>query len=497
MKETFVNPIYGGEDPFIIHGPDGFYYHCSATADYTGIRVYQSKKLTDRGIGKLVFTAPGTGWNACDVWAPEMWYLRGKWYIYYAASTAVGVENWQNHRMGVLEAENPMGPYVDKGKLELGEHMAIDGTVLETDSGELYMIYMRRNHPTSKLRLYIAPMDSPWHISGESQLLSEPEHPWEGTINEGPIPVNRNGRLRVLYSANSAGSPDYCLAALCCEDPSRILDRSAWKKIPYPLFKGNDSIIGPGHASITTSPDGTEDWLVFHSKSNLESIWPECWNRVVNIQKYTWDEETCLPIFGEAIPHGVPQALPSGQEVSEKGTSFNDDFRSGNDGWMAFEHFHRDSVRMEDGYYLLDGTQDADYGEKALVRNAIWDNCVVKATLSLGNSGRAGLLLRVHNVGDRKNLYTGYALFINASGFVTLGYSNGSQFHPLAEQAVSAAVEYHLTATLNDSCICVSINGVPVLSMEDKKFQQGSVGIVTDDASVKFTSFSVQSLSAH
>lgn len=496
MKETFVNPIYGGEDPFIIHGPDGFYYHCSATADYTGIRVYQSKKLTDRGIGKLVFTAPGTGWNACDVWAPEMWYLRGKWYIYYAASTAVGVENWQNHRMGVLEAENPMGPYVDKGKLELGEHMAIDGTVLETDSGELYMIYMRRNHPTSKLRLYIAPMDSPWHISGESQLLSEPEHPWEGTINEGPIPVNRNGRLRVLYSANSAGSPDYCLAALCCEDPSRILDRSAWKKIPYPLFKGNDSIIGPGHASITTSPDGTEDWLVFHSKSNLESIWPECWNRVVNIQKYTWDEETCLPVFGEAIPHGVPQALPSGQEAYADGISFTDDFQNGLDNWMVFEHFHRDSVRIEDRYLLLDGTGDLDYGEKALVRDALWKDCEVRATLTTGKSGRSGLLLRVHNVGDRNNMYAGYAFLVSHTGLVSFGYSNGTLFESIVEHSIPSADVYAITAVLENKRVLINVNGQNVVNLQDSRFECGCVGVVTDNAVAKYSNFHVHALSA-
>lgn len=492
--ETFVNPLYGGEDPFIIKGNDGFYYHCAEAPGAVGINIYKSKKLTDRGVMKRVFTAPADGWNSHDVWAPEMWYLQGKWYIYYAASCATGMENWQQHRMGVLEADNPMGPYHDKGMLELGDYMAIDGTILQLDDGSLYIIYMRRETPTSPLCLYIAPMDNPYHVCGEPCLLSQPEYPWEGIINEGPIPVNRNGKIRILYSANSAGSPDYCLAALCCKNPSRILERDSWEKLSYPLFKAKGNIIGPGHASFTTSPDGSEDWLVYHSKSNHLTDWPACWNRVVNIQKFTWDEENALPIFGDPIPFGIPQSLPSGQQETPLGEFFKDDFTGSNDGWMELNYFAGDSIKMNDGRYTLDASLDPDYGEKVIVRDMQWTNFTLETSFHIGTGGKAGILFRATNFGDRKQLYTGYAVMVSDMGLIQLGYSLRHCFEELAQINVETRDIYNIKIITKDENIAVFLDENKILSLNNTLFNKGFVGLIAEDSCSSFLHFHIQQL---
>ncbi len=54
-------------------------------------------------------------------------------------------------------------------------------------------------------------------------LTPEPPHsqplqyPWEQTgqaVNEGPIALQRNGRLFITFSASLAMTPDYCLGLL-------------------------------------------------------------------------------------------------------------------------------------------------------------------------------------------------------------------------------------------------------------------------------------------
>lgn len=144
MNLQFSNPIYAGQDPFVCKGPDGRYYGVAESPDSRQIEVFGSDSLTDRGIRRIAFTAFDSGKCSADLWAPEIWYLRGKWYIYFAGAEGAGMPWWDTHRMFVLEADEPLGPYRFCGELELGEHMSIDGTVMELPDGRLIFIYMRK-----------------------------------------------------------------------------------------------------------------------------------------------------------------------------------------------------------------------------------------------------------------------------------------------------------------------------------------------------------------
>ncbi|HEX3006775.1 MAG TPA: family 43 glycosylhydrolase, partial [Bacteroidales bacterium] len=84
---TFTNPIAGIPDPWIIK-QGGYYYICKAQGN--GINVSKSNKLSAITATQSVWKCPydaGTNkpWNVTNVWAPELHYIDGKWYIYYAA----------------------------------------------------------------------------------------------------------------------------------------------------------------------------------------------------------------------------------------------------------------------------------------------------------------------------------------------------------------------------------------------------------------------------
>ena len=62
-----------------------------------------------------VWTPPANTSYSKELWAPELMYLQGRWYIYFAASDGNNV----NHRMYVLEGntQDPQGGYTFKGKI--------------------------------------------------------------------------------------------------------------------------------------------------------------------------------------------------------------------------------------------------------------------------------------------------------------------------------------------------------------------------------------------
>jgi GH43 family beta-xylosidase len=85
------------------------------------------------------------------------------------------------------------------------------------------------------------------------------------------------------------------------------MDAASWVK-SGPVFAGTESVYGVGHASFTKSPDGTEDWIVYHSKIATTPGW----DRDIRIQKFAWNGDGS-PNFGTPTPAGQPVAAPSGE----------------------------------------------------------------------------------------------------------------------------------------------------------------------------------------
>ena len=170
----------------IFHG--GFYYYCESRNKR---HIYVRRSRTIAGIGNdpgvRVWTAPTTGLNCDNVWAPELHLIDGRWFIYYAADDG---EN-ANHRMWVIEAEgsDPRGNYACRGQLETGG-WAIDGTVLTLDHSRKYFIWSGwPGKKDGQQNIYIAPMSDPTRICGERVLIAEPQQNWERIempICEGP-----------------------------------------------------------------------------------------------------------------------------------------------------------------------------------------------------------------------------------------------------------------------------------------------------------------------
>ncbi len=290
-----VNPIVPGEapDPWVIRHEDAYYLTATVPPLADQLVVWRSPTLGGFGGPEarhvVVWTAAPSGPRSRSLWAPELHRLDGRWYLHYCASDDVDA----NHRQYVLAAEtdDAMGPWRDEGRVDRElDRYAIDGTVVEMADGSRWFAWTTGD-------LWIAPMTSPTRVSagGPRTRIATPTLPWEHGWIEAPQAIVHDGRVFLAYSAGHSGTPDYRvgLLELAGDEP---LNPAAWRKCPRPLLEPDpaNGVWTTGHCSFTTSPDGSEDWIVYHAKDTPE---PGFGGRTARAQRLFWSAEG-LPVVG-------------------------------------------------------------------------------------------------------------------------------------------------------------------------------------------------------
>lgn len=309
-RATFRNPLKeNGADPWLVYH-QGHYYLSTTTGN--DLRMRKARRIGDLATAPdVVVWQDDTPSRCCQMWAPEYYLLDGghgrRWYLYY---TACDGED-DRHRLFVLESAgtDPMGPYSYLGQMQtdVGDiHYAIDGSILQKADGSLYFLWAGRPDHV----LFIAPMSNPWTVGGERVHL-----PASGfgcvEVREGPVALQRNGRIFLVYSACDTGKPDYKLGMLIADEASDVLDPSSWRQHSTPVFERCDAhgVYGPGHNHFFQSPDGTEDWIVYHAKTSREYTYR---GRSTRVQRFTWTDEG-LPDFGVPFSLDTDIPVPSGE----------------------------------------------------------------------------------------------------------------------------------------------------------------------------------------
>lgn len=315
-ETTFTNPILpSGPDPWVIQQGE-YYFYTHTLGNRIGLAKTKAvSRLVNAPLNTIWTPPPSTNYST-NLWAPELHYLNNKWYIYFAADDTRDI----NHRMYVLEngsADPTSGEWVFKGKIsDTSDKWAIDGTVLE-HKGQLYFVWSgwRGENDPGIQQLYIARMINPWTLEGERVLLSEPVYPWEknGLVNEGPqILKNSSGRVFLVYSASGCWTDDYALGMLTLREGGNPLIPGDWTKSPNPVFTKSvkNNVYGPGHNSFFKSPDGKEDWIIYHANSLSKQGCGD--TRSPRIQRFTWNTDG-TPNFGEPLITDTPILRPSGE----------------------------------------------------------------------------------------------------------------------------------------------------------------------------------------
>ena len=325
---AFFNPLLpAGADPAVT-ARDGFYYYTQTTG--TNLTLWKTRDLTDLAHAekKVVWTPPSDGPYSKEIWAPELHFLDGKWYLYFAADAGAN----ETHRVWVLENASPdplQGEWTMKGKLaDPSDKWAIDPSVF-TVGKKSYALWAGWPGDTNGVQqIFIARLKNPWTIKGKRTALSTPEYVWEKVgdldtgaqgvipiphvdVNEGPEILQHGDRIFLVYSASGCWTNYYELGMLTASASSNLTKASSWAKSPVAVFRESPEagVFAPGHNTFFQSPDGKEDWLLYHANA---ASGLGCGNqRSPRAQRITWRPDG-TPDFGRPIPTSQPIAKPSG-----------------------------------------------------------------------------------------------------------------------------------------------------------------------------------------
>lgn len=327
---TFSNPLLpSGADPWSIY-KDGVYYYTHTFGNK--LVLWKTKSLADLQTApqKTVFLPPqGTGYSK-GLWAPELHFINNKWYLYFAADSGRN----ESHRIWVLEnsSRDPLqGQWTLKGKVaDSTDKWAIDASVFQ-HNGRWYMIWSGwEGDENGQQNLYIAKLKNPWTIEGGRHRISSPTLDWEThgdlhdannpphvNVNEGPQFLQHGNKVFIVYSASGCWTDFYALGMLTADANSNLLDSLSWHKNPEPVFRASpaNGVYAPGHNSFFQSPDGTEDWILYHANSQPGQ---GCGgHRSPRAQRFTWNADG-TPFFGKPVSTGEPLPLPSSDKTKAR-----------------------------------------------------------------------------------------------------------------------------------------------------------------------------------
>lgn len=297
-------------DPYVYLHEDGWYYFTASVPAYDCIILRRAKRLAELATAeeKVIWKCHASGPMSKHIWAPEIHFLFGKWYIYFAGGE---MEDIWKIRPYVLECSGP-DPYADAwvemGKMRRAaedefsfEAFSLDGTVFE-NKGRWYYVWAEKVGVGKQIsNLYIAELENGYTLRTVQVLLTTPDYDWERHgfwVNEGPGIIKHEGKIFLTYSASDTGV-NYCVGMLTADEDSDLLDPACWKKERYPVLKSDYEleIYGPGHNSFTRDEDGN-DIMVYHARKEAEIVGDPLYNpnRHAMLMRVGWDEKN-RPVF--------------------------------------------------------------------------------------------------------------------------------------------------------------------------------------------------------
>ncbi|HCC28826.1 MAG TPA: alpha-N-arabinofuranosidase [Marinilabiliales bacterium] len=272
-------------DPFVYRHSDGYYYFTGSVPKYDCIELRKSKTLDGLRDAEtvVIWQKHETGPMSRHIWAPEIHYLDGKWYIYFAGSEEEDI--WKL-RPYVLECKG-QNPLTD-GWIELGQMQAadndfktfidfsLDATIFE-HMGKRYFCWAEKTGGQfAASNLYLAEMESPIKLKTPQFMLTTPDYDWERVgfwVNEGPAVLKNKGKIYITFSASATGAC-YCMGMMEADENADLLDRNSWKKSRYPVLATDyeKGIFGPGHNCFTVAEDGVTTLCMYHARDYENAV---------------------------------------------------------------------------------------------------------------------------------------------------------------------------------------------------------------------------------
>jgi beta-xylosidase len=294
--ETPAGKVLFG-DPFIMLYNGTYYAYGTSSPD--GIIVYTSDELKTWHMPKhRLALHKADVWANRRFWAPEVYHIKGKFYMYYSA----------DEHICVAVADNPLGPFrqeVQKPMIE-GEK-CIDNSLFIDDDGKAYLYFDRFN---DGLNIWVAELkDNLTEIKPETMTpCIHVSQEWETVfprVNEGSFVIKHKNVYYMTYSANSFESPFYGIGFATAKSPA-----GPWTKYDRnPIYQNVGELTGIGHSAMFTDKTG-DLRIVFHSHQSKTAIHP----RVMHISSVTFETKDGMEIMKIDTNYFTPQLIKENAE---------------------------------------------------------------------------------------------------------------------------------------------------------------------------------------
>jgi GH43 family beta-xylosidase len=307
----YQNPVFDRPfpDPFVFRFGSTFYGYCTGLTE-SGDRAFPVARSRDL----IEWETVGGAMEHLDpaplhYWAPEVTYADGQFYLYYSC----GNEEFMEIR--VATSRLPDGGFVDRDVRLTSETFAIDPHIFIDGDGERYLFYATDflSHKHIGTGTVVDRLVDWFRLEGKPMPVTRARFDWQvydprraekGNVRwhtvEGPSVIKCKGTYFQMFSGGNWKNNSYGVAYAVSQN---VLSSEEWEQpidglSLLPVLRSSEKVIGPGHNSIVTGPNGRERFCVYHSWINGE--------RVMSIDR--------LDVVGERIillgPTTDPQPVP-------------------------------------------------------------------------------------------------------------------------------------------------------------------------------------------
>jgi len=285
---TYENPVSKGfadtfADPAVIKAKDGYWYAYGTTdplregeGEFHTIPISRSKDLVNwEYVGDAFDEPTEVPWADTDaaLWAPDIRYFNGKYYLYYVVTQTTVTEDRNDNAVGVATAPTPTGPWTDSGEPVVGPRRGGEGdnflwtfdpnefTALD---GNRYLYY-----GSYYGGIYVTELSKDGTRAVGPQTMVAIDNRYEGSY------VVERGGYYYLFgsSANCCAGPTtgYSVYVGRSKDPrGPFLDKEGQSMTEsrvggsIVITPNGNKWIGTGHNSVVTDLAG-QDWFVYHA----------------------------------------------------------------------------------------------------------------------------------------------------------------------------------------------------------------------------------------
>lgn len=330
--KNYGAPVMG--DPFCYYDEEtGVFYLYGTTrkaADGTidpkeNFKYYTSTDMVNWQYGGICFQPKPTDWSQNRLWAPEMYKIGDKYYLYYtaAASSSAPLHG------SVAVADSPAGPFTNNITAGVDGSAprfsfafpTIDGSIF-IDGDEMYY-YFAKDQVMGISTIWGVKLSNPYTVEGDPVQLTDVGYSYVGEKgnytqswevanasakwNEGPFVLKHDGTYYLTYSANYFGDKYYSVGYATSSDPlsgfvkpqnAQIMGLEPVSEKAYEW----DYFSGSGHHMFMSV--GEENFIVYHKhvRPGDTSV------RIASFDRYGFRDDGSLYINGPTL---APQPLPA------------------------------------------------------------------------------------------------------------------------------------------------------------------------------------------